>query len=77
MNNRQIKKIIKTYGRWYPVDDNFKKYPDTMEVTFFSCGGWERGIPQRKLNKFWPYNVHDKIWVKLPYIYGIKLCGGR
>ena len=76
MKNRQIKKIIKNYGRWYPVDDNFIKNPDTMEVTYFSCGGWEHKIPWKKLKRFHPYSCFaygEKWCIPHPYVYGINI----
>ena len=67
MNKRQVKKIIKKYGRWYPVDENFERVPDTMEVTYFSCGGWEKQIPLRQLKRHYPYSIG-----KMLYNYKIK-----
>ncbi len=76
MNNRQIKKIISTYGRWHPVNDSFIKEPDTMEVTYFSCGGWEHKIAWRKLNRFYPYSLfaHGEKWyIPKKFVYGINI----
>jgi hypothetical protein len=62
MKNRQIKKIIKKYGRWYHLDDDFIKNPDTMELTYFSCGGLENKIPWRKLKRFYPYCIDRYVY---------------
>ena len=56
MKNRQIKKIVKTYGRWFPVDGSFI-HPDGMRVEYFSLCGYEKNIPLRKLKRHYPYCI--------------------
>jgi hypothetical protein len=56
MNNRQIKKIFKLYGRWFPVSIDFIK-PEGTGIEYFSLCGYEKNIPLKKLKKFYPYSI--------------------
>jgi hypothetical protein len=74
MKNRQVKKIIKKYGRWYPVDFSFTTSPDITKVEYFGFGGWAKKIPWWKLKKFWPYNQTGyEVLSARPYLYCVHL----